>query len=88
MPRCLESDLSPRTFANRLLGSLFDPFLIKMSESLRDKVSPRVGTVLVPNVEDYSALELQEPLFSLYHAIRPVRSSGRCDQRRSGCVLQ
>jgi hypothetical protein len=85
---CLEGDWSPRILANQLLGSRFDPFQVKMSESFRDKVRHRVGTVLVPDVEDNSSLPLQELLFSLYYVIRPVRSNGGYDQRLFGCVLR
>jgi hypothetical protein len=92
MPRCLEGDRFPRTLANQLLGSLFDPFQINMSESFRDKGGHRVGTVLVPDVEDNSSLPLQEPPFSLYYVIRPVRPGGRYGHRLSerlfGCVLR
>lgn len=88
VPRCLEGDRSPRTLANQLLGSLFDPFQINMSKSFRDKVGHRVGTVLVPDVEDNSSLPLQELLFSLYYEIRSVRSSGEHGHRLFGCVLR
>ncbi len=88
MLRCPEGDRSTRILANQLLGSRFDPFQVKMSESFRDKVRHRVGTVLVPDVEDNSSLPLQELLFSLYYVIRPVRSSGRYGQRLFGCVLR
>jgi hypothetical protein len=88
MLRCPEGDRSTRILANQLLGSRFDPFQAKMSERLRDKVRHRVGTVLIPNVEGYSSLPLQKPHFSLYYAIRPVRSSGRYGQRLFGCVLR
>jgi hypothetical protein len=88
MPRWLEGDRSPRILANQLLGSRFDPFQVKMSESFRDKAKHRVGTVLVPDVEDNSSLPLQELLFSLYYVIRPVRSNGGYAQRLLGCVLR
>jgi hypothetical protein len=93
MLRCLEGDRSPRILANQLLGSCFDPFQVKMRACLRDKTGHRVGTVLVStvlvsNMADYSSLALQELLFSLYYAIRPVRSSGRYGQRLFGCVLR
>ncbi len=87
MLRCLEGDRSPRILANQLLGSCFDPFQVKMRACLRDKTGHRVGTVLVSNMADYSSLALQELLFSLYYAIRPVRSSGRYGRRLFGCVL-
>jgi hypothetical protein len=87
-PRCLEGDRSPRVMASQLLGSLIDPFQVEMSESFRDKVRHRVGAVLVSNMADYSSLALQELLFSLHYAIRPVRSSGRYGQRLFGCVLR
>jgi hypothetical protein len=75
---------SPRIFANQLLGSLFDSCQNNMSESWREWVMHRASSVLVPTVEYYSSLPPQEPLFSLYYVIHPVRLSGKCGQRLFG----
>ena len=64
------------------------PEWVKLRECSRYGVRQCTCTVLVPNIENYSALPFPKPLFPLCYAMRSVRSSGKCGERLFERVLR
>ena len=50
-------------------------FYIKARDNLRDRTMLYLRLVTTPTVEDWNYLSLPDPLFPLYHLIRPIRQA-------------